>query len=251
MQSFPELLRHWRKERRLSQLDLALEASVSTRHISFLETGRARPSRDMVLHLGDALDVPMYARNAMLGAVGFAPRYPSRDWEDAAMMPIRKAIDWMLDRHAPYPGIAIDRLWRIERMNAPASRLFGALGAAEGVSMLDLIRNPQVQAIVENWPEVAHHTVQRLRSESAAQGGVPELEAAITELAPQAAPTEADATPAVATVFRMGDLRLALFGTIAQFATSADQTIEDLKIELFFPADETAEAFLRADASYR
>ncbi len=251
MTTYSDMLRHWRKARRLSQLDLALEASVSARHISFLETGRARPSRDMVLHLGDALDVPLHARNAMLGAVGFAPWYRARDWEDAAMAPIRKAIDWMLDRHAPYPGIAIDRLWRIERMNAPAARLFGAIGAAQGVSLLDLIRTPAVQAMIENWPEVAHHSVQRLRHESTACGGVPELEDAITDLAPHAAQSDAEPTPAIPTIFRMGDLRLALFGTIAQFGTSADQTIEDLKIELFFPADDTAEAFLRADDSYR
>lgn len=112
----------------MSQLDLALEANVSARHISFLETGRARPSRDMITLLGDALAIPLPGRNQMLAAMGFASRYEARDWDEAEMAPVRRAIDRMLERHAPYPGIAIDELWRLQRMNSPAHKLFGALG---------------------------------------------------------------------------------------------------------------------------
>lgn len=244
MQNFPDILRNWRNQRRLSQLDLAMEANVSSRHISFLETGRSRPSRDMVIRLGDTLSIPLEVRNQMLTSAGFAPKYQKRDWDDASMAPIRKAIDWTLDRHAPYPGIAIDRMWIIQRMNAPARLLFGTMGADEGRSMLDLIQHPLVQDSVENWPEVAHHSALRLRSESAAQGGIPELEAAADLLAKDAIPSDPN-VPAIPTIFKLGDQRLSLFGTIAQFGTTADQTLEDLKIELFFPADEAADTMLK------
>ena len=244
MQTFPDILRQWRNQRRLSQLDLAIEANISSRHISFLETGRSRPSRDMVIHLGDALSIPLEVRNQMLTSAGFAPKYQKRDWGDAAMVPIKKAIDWTLERHAPYPGIALDRLWVIQRMNAPARLLFGGMGADEGTSMLDLIQHPLVQDNVENWPEVAHHSALRLRSESAAQGGIPELESAADLLAKDAIPSEPN-VPAIPTVFKLGEQRLSLFGTIAQFGTTADQTLEDLKIELFFPADEAADSLLK------
>jgi len=245
MTPFPDLLRHWRGQRRLSQLQLSLEAEVSARHISFLETGRAQPSRDMIARLGDALAMPFEARNQMLTSVGFSPKYAARNWDDADMAPVRRAVEWTLDRHAPFPGMAIDRFWTIRRLNAPARTLFSALGLSEGASLLALLQGPRMPQFIENWPEVAHHSVQRLRSESAAAAGIPEFEAAITHLTPFADQGQVNA-PAVPTVFRMGDTRIALFGTIAQFGTSADQTIEDLKIELFFPADEASEALLKA-----
>ncbi|MEL6610002.1 MAG: helix-turn-helix transcriptional regulator [Pseudomonadota bacterium] len=250
MDSFPDLLRHWRQQRRFSQLDLSLEAGVSARHISFLETGRARPSRDMILHLGDVLSVPLDMRNRMLGAAGFAARYRRSALDADALAPIRQALDWTLDRHAPYPGIAIDGHWVIQRMNDPARHLFGALGLDAGASMIDLILRPDVQAIIENWPEVAHHSAQRLRTESAALGGDDVLDQAARDLAPHAQSPIAD-TPTVPTVIRLGDMRLSLFATIAQFGTPTDQTVDDLKIELFFPADDQSAATLRALADQR
>ena len=245
MTQFPDLLRHWRQTRRLSQLDLALEANVSARHISFLETGRARPSREMIVQLGEALIVPLAARNQMLAAMGFAPRYAARDWSEAAMAPIRHAIDRMLDRHAPYPGIAIDRLWTVTRMNTPAQKMFGVLGVAEGGSMLDLLNDPVLTQMIENWPEVAHHSMLRLRTESAAQGGIPELDKAATHLAKHAQ-AGAEVGPTVPTVFRFGDQRLAMFGTIAQFGSPEDTTLDALRIELFFPSDAETENALKA-----
>lgn len=243
MSNFSDLLRHWRHARRLSQLDLALEANVSARHISFLETGRARPSREMITQLGEALTVPLSARNQMLAATGFTPRYETRDWDEAEMAPIRRAIDRTLDRHAPYPGIAIDHLWRLTRMNMPAKQIFGMLGLAEGGSLLELLRNPLLWHVIENWPEVAHHSMMRLRTESTAQGGVPELDAAAAFLA-EHADAGHSAGPAVPTVFRFGDQRLAMFGTIAQFGTPEDTTLDTLKIELFFPSEVETERTL-------
>ena len=236
MTPFSDLLRHWRKMRRLSQLELALEANVSARHISFLETGRARPSRDMIVLLGETLMVPLAERNQMLAALGFTPRYAARDWDEAAMAPIRRAVDQLLVNHMPYPGIAIDRLWRLIRMNKAAKQLFGMFGMTEGESMLNLLSNPMLWQMIENWPEVAHHSMMRLRVESRAQGGVAELDAAASVLADHAK-LGSDVGPTVPTVFRFGDQRLAMFGTVAQFGSPEDLTLEDMKVELFFPSD--------------
>jgi len=108
MSTYPNMLKEWRKHRRLSQLDLALEAQVSARHISFLETGRSQPSRDMIVHLSEVMAVPIDARNSMMRAVGYTPRYSTTPLDDASMAPIRQAVKWTLDRHAPYPGMVLD-----------------------------------------------------------------------------------------------------------------------------------------------
>ena len=171
MTAFPQSLKSWRKARRFSQMDLALEADVSTRHISFLETGRARPSRDMIARLGDALDMPLDARNQMMVHAGFAPRYTRRAWNADDMAPIRDAVEHMLENHAPYPALALDRDGTLMRMNIPAQALFGMLEINEGDSLLDVVLSDQMPDVIENWPEVAHHTAQRLRTESTAQGG--------------------------------------------------------------------------------
>jgi len=238
MTHYSDLLKQWRKQRRMSQLDLAVEAEVSARHISFLETGRSRPSHDMIVHLSEVLNVPMDARNQMMRATGFVPLYAATPLDDAAMAPIREAVSWTLDRHAPYPGLVLDRRWKIIQMNAPAAKLFAPLGLNEGGSLLDLVTNPMMPDIVENWPEVAHHTMLRLRAESAAAGGVPELETAIRSLSKHAqVMDEVPTGPAIPTVYRFGDQRLSLFGTIAQFSSVNDETLDDLKLELFFPTD--------------
>jgi transcriptional regulator with XRE-family HTH domain len=113
-------LKDWRGRRRVSQLDLGLAAEVSARHVSFLETGRAAPSRTMVLRLAEALEVPLSDRNSLLRAAGFAPLFPSHGDDEAAVAPLSQAVDWLLDRHAPYPAFAIDRHWNLKRANAPA-----------------------------------------------------------------------------------------------------------------------------------
>lgn len=244
MNAFSDTLKTWRKTRRLSQLDLALEADVSSRHISFLETGRAQPSREMVARLGDALQLPAGTRNQMLSQAGFAPQYTQRDWDDAAMTPVRAALDYTLDRHTPYPGIALDKLWTVERMNAPAKTLFGGLQIAEGDSLLDLMMSDTLPQLIENWAEVAHHAAQRLRTESAAQGGVPALDRAARHLAAIPQTQNQPLGPVAPTIYRMGGTRLSLFATISQFGTPEDLALHDLKIELYFPADDaTRQAF--------
>ncbi|MEM9572215.1 MAG: helix-turn-helix transcriptional regulator [Pseudomonadota bacterium] len=246
MTQFAETLKSWRKVRRYSQLDLAGEAEISSRHLSFLETGRANPSREMVARLGDALSLPLAVRNQMLTQAGFAVRYSKRDWDTEEMAPIRSAVTYMLKQHTPYPAIAIDRYWTILQMNQPAQQIFALIGAAEGVSLIDILLDPNVQGLIENWPEVAHHSAHRLRTESAALGGDPKLEEAIVALSRTPFPKVTPPGPVVPSVYRAGDLRLSMFTTIAQFGTPEDLALDDLKIELFFPSDEATDAVLRA-----
>ena len=250
MTPFPDLLRHWRKLRRLSQLDLALDAQVSARHISFLETGRARPSPGMIARLGEVLSLPLEARNELLVSTGFAPRYSARPLSDEAMQPVIQAVRHMLDRHAPYPGLALDRLWTVQMMNQPAHRLFAPFGLDSGGSLLDLICAPGMSDVVENWPEVAHHSATRLRAESRAAGGLDLLDEAARHLMKQADThfTTPDG-PVIPVIYKLGPTRLSLFGTIAQFSTVSDTTLDDLKIELFFPADADSDALLRSLAA--
>ena len=245
MTQFAAAMKTWRKVRRLSQLDLAMEANVSSRHISFLETGRAKPSREMVGRLGDALRLPLASRNQLLTHAGFAVRYPGRDWSEAEMVPILAALDHTLKSHSPYPAFAVDRLWTVVRLNMPAERLFGMLGIAAGSSLIDLLYSDTLPTVIQNWPEVAHHTAMRLRTESAGQGGVPELDRAVDHLV-RVPYSSAETTSAViSTIYNTGDLRLSLFSTIAQLGTPVDLTLDNLKIELFFPADRETELALR------
>lgn len=249
MTQYSKLLKEWRHKRRLSQMDLALEADVSARHISFLETGRSRPSADMIIHLSEVLSAPVDARNQMMRAAGFAPRYGTTALDEETMRPIREAIEWTLERHAPFPGMALNRVWDVVKLNSAARRLFSPLGITEGSRLLDLFTHPMMPQLVENWPEVAHYTALRLRAESAAAGGVPELDEAIEALLPFAsAQAEDTGRPSIPTIYRFGDTRLSLYGTIAQFSTVSDETLDDLKVELFFPADDHSRALLRGMA---
>ena len=248
MSDFAETLKTWRKVRRFSQLELAGEANVSSRHLSFLETGRANPRREMIGKLGEAMSLPLAVRNQLLAQAGFAARYPQRSWEADEMAPIRAAVAYTLQQHAPYPAIAIDRHWTIMQMNGPAEQLFALIGAAVGLSLIDIMLEPQVQAMIENWPEVAHHAAQRLRTESASAGGDEKLDAAIEAFSKTPLPQGAAVGPVIPTIYRAGDLCLSMFTTIAQFGTPEDLALDDLKIELFFPSDEKTDAALHAMA---
>lgn len=165
------------------------------------------------------------------------------------MAPVRAAVDYTLNQHAPYPAIAIDRLWTIVQMNRPAQGLFGPLNLNEGDSLLELMLSDILPPLIENWPEVAHHAAQRLRTESTAQGGVAVLDKAAQKLAEIPISVPHSNGPVVPTIFRAGSVRLSLFTTIAQFGTPEDLTLDDLKIELYFPADHETEKALRAMAA--
>jgi len=249
MTAFSQALKTWRSARRLSQLDLALEADISARHVSFLETGRARPSREMVARLSEALTLPLDARNHLLTQAGFAARYNARDWDEVDMTPIRRAVARQLTQHMPYPGLAIDRLWRVNDANAAARALFAPLGLGIGGSLLDLMMSEALPQIVENWPIVAHHAAARLRTESAASGGIPEFAEPIAYLSAASKGHTAPTDPVVPTILQLGETRLSMFSTLAQFGTPEDLLLADLRIELYFPMDDaTADAFEAAAA---
>lgn len=244
MNQFAQSLKTWRQTRRYSQLELANKADVSARHLSFLETGRANPSREMIQKLGDALGMPLSARNQLLAHAGFAARYQQRSWESEDMAPIREAVEYMLKQHEPYPAFAVDRHWTILNVNQAAGFLFGMMGVSAGHSLIDMMLSEDVQAFVENWPEVAHHAALRLRTESAARGGVEALENAANAFALAPAPRQ-PIGPVVPTIYRLGEKRLSLFSTIAQFGTPEDLSLDDLKIELFFPSDTETKILLK------
>jgi len=248
--SFGTTLKEWRNRRHISQLDLGLSADVSSRHISFLETGRARPSRAMVLRLCENLDIPLSARNHLLTAAGMAPIYANRAFSDAEMQPIHAAVRWMLDRHAPYPAFAINRHWAIQDMNRPAALMFGAVGIGTGDNLIDaLASNPQLRAALENLDEVLRLSILRLRTESSHLGGDPILDAGADRLAAGAGqvPAQDDVLPAVIPArYRLQDHTLSLFSTIAQFGTAEDIALSELRIEMLFPADEPTRATLIA-----
>ena len=250
MNTFADSLRHWRRTRHLSQLALAGETDISARHLAFLETGRARPSRAMVLRLAAALGLPNGETNGLLQHAGFSAQYPARPLEADEMATVRDAMLWTISRHAPYPALVMDRLWRITALNDPATRLFGALGIGVGTSLLAVIDGSVPPSeFIENWGEVGRHTLQRLRTESARGGGIPDLDRTIARLArdPDVARTpEPGDSAVIPTIYRAGGLRLALFSTYAQFGSAAEVALADMKIELMFPADEATKSALLA-----
>jgi len=247
-------LRNWRGKRRMSQLQLALMADVSARHIAFLETGRAKPSRHMVLRLGEALEVPRAERNLMLDAAGFRAAYASRPLDGAAMAPIVKAIAHMLEGHLPYPAFVFDRHWTVVDANVSGRAMLAGFGLGAGDSFIDFLLTPGRGAeLVENWPEVAEHLAARFRLESAHVGGDAVLDRAAAGLASahvQTGPDKGGDLPAVLAVrFRSGGQVFPMFSTITQFGTAEDIALADIKIEMFFPTNEACEALFREMAT--
>lgn len=250
--AFGTHLKDWRGRRRLSQLDLALSANVSARHVAFLETGRSKPSREMVIQLSEALSIPRSDRNAMLQAAGFAQSYRRRDLDHEQMVHVRDAVTWTLQRHDPYPALAVDRHWTLVMANKSATMLLASANIHVGDSMLEAaINSDELRDSIVNWPDVARHIHTRLRTESAYLGGDPILDAAAEKLAIEIQPLrDTDLLPAIVpTTYRAGNLELSLFSTISQFGTAEDIALADLKIELMFPADDATREMLLAQAA--
>ncbi len=249
-ESFGTLLKHWRGERRMSQMELGLSANVSARHISFLESGRAKPSKTMIIQLSETLNVPRGSRNALLTAAGFAQAYAARNLEDDELRFVREAMDWTLERHCPYPAIAFDRHWRLVRMNTVSQALLGSLGLSVGDSLLDaFVDNGPFMSVLENRDEIASHLVTRLRTESAFYGGDEVLDAAADRLLESLAdePVDSDDPPAIISARYVTDgVTLSLFTTISSFGSTEDIALADLKIELMFPADDFTRDALHA-----
>jgi transcriptional regulator with XRE-family HTH domain len=246
------MLREWRCRRRLSQLELALEADVSSRHLSFVETGRSRPSAEMVLHLAKRLDLPLRERNDLLLAAGYAPAYRQRELDAPEMRPVRDAIEQVLSGNEPYPALVVDRHWDLVSANrALASLVEGAAAhlLEPPVNVLRLSLHPEgVAPRIINLPEWRTHLLERLRWDALATG-----EAALNALHDELAsypsgdpgqpldPTFAEV--AVPLRVRAGGAELSFISTRTSFGNALDVTLAELSIESFFPTDErTADA---------
>lgn len=250
-QTFGPLLKDWRARRRLSQLSLGLKANVSARHVAFLETGRARPSRAMVLLLAEALEMPLTARNGFLDSAGFAMAYQRRALADADMSAVRLAIDWSLKRHLPFPAFAKDRHWNLVVANTVAAKLLAGAGIQPGDSLLELMTDEaRLMQSFANPGEVGRHMLQRLRIESAYFGGDPVLDVAAEKLArsPTIAAFQVPSAlpPVVPARYRAGGTVLSFFSTLAQFGTAEDLMLADLQIEFLFPDDDATRQFVEA-----
>jgi transcriptional regulator with XRE-family HTH domain len=250
------LLREWRERRRLSQLDLALDAEVSTRHLSFVETGRSLPSRDLVLHLAEQLELPLRERNHLLLAAGYAPAYPENPLDGPQLAAVRAAVRQVLRGHEPYPAVMVDRNWTLVEANAGLAVLTEGVAPHLLVPPANSLRvslHPEGMAPrIVNLGEWRAHLLGRLRRRLV-RGPDPELVALYDELRayPCNQPEPEVELPGPGAVFvplriRYADRELAFFSTISTFGTPLDITVAELAIESFFPADPATTAVLNA-----
>jgi len=255
------LLRGWRQRRHMSQLDLAVEAEISTKHLSFVETGRSTPSREMLLHLAELLEVPLRERNALLLAAGYAPVFPERPLADPALAAARAAIDLVLAGHDPFPAITIDRYWSLVAANAAAQRLLAGVDASLLTPPINVLRvslHPQGMAPrIANLAEWRAHLLARLRRQIDITGD-PILAELMKELSAYPVPAGGPVQPAhdyggvvVPLRLRAGDAVLSLFSTTTVFGTPVDITLSELALESFYPADAVTADLLRQLAAPR
>ncbi|MBI3245788.1 MAG: helix-turn-helix transcriptional regulator [Deltaproteobacteria bacterium] len=258
--AFGQLLRQWRARRHTSQLALAVEAEISSRHLSFLETGRAQPSRDMVSLLARVLDVPLRARNELLTAAGYAPIYRETALDETEMAQVRRAVDFMLYQQEPYPAVVLDRLWNIVKSNDAMGRVMRLFlsteeaAAAGAPNIMRLTYHPRgLRTWIVNWEETASAYIQWLHRDLLRTGD-PKTGELLDELLSYpgiprqwlSLDLDASTNPFLAMEFRKGNVRLRFFTTIASLGTPYDITLHELRVECFFPAEEATEAALHA-----
>ena len=257
-----DVLRYWRRLRGKSQLDLALAAMTTPRYVSFVETGRSQPSRQMVVRLARALEIPLRERNAVLLAAGYAPLYPMRALDAPEFERVQFAVTAMLEQHEPFPAVLMDRAWNVVRANRGAQRLFGGILAPEPVpepaNVLDLmIAAGPVRDAVLNWPAVAAALLERARRE--AVGGVldPDTAARVERLGAQPgvagaleeATSAAVTSPVIDVQFAFEGAQLSFFSVVTTIGTPTDVTAQEMRLEAFFAADaETHGAWTNACA---
>jgi transcriptional regulator with XRE-family HTH domain len=255
---FGARLNEWRTRRRESQLDLAISANISQRHLSFVESGRTLPSRDMVVRLCEALDIPLRARNELLVAAGYAALYPERSLDIFEMEGVREALDRIVAHHEPYPAFVVDRRWRVIMSNASAARLVSAcldqatiqsLSSDGRLNFMRMMFEPlQMRPRIRNWPLVGRRLLSRLRNEAR---GDPQSPSAVLlkELGPRAdcspLPDEDHRElPIVPLELLVDGSTLRLFNTITTFGTPQDVGLQELRIEMSFPMDQESRTFL-------
>jgi transcriptional regulator with XRE-family HTH domain len=248
--AFGRVLRQWRDARHLSQLALATEAGISTRHLSFLETGRAQPSREMVQLLAGMLDVPLGERNA--------PIYGDRPLGAPELEPVRRALQFILRQQEPYPALVVDGLWNVVMRNGASRRIFELFrGPAESVNVMRTVFDPRgLRPFIVNWEDVAECLMHSIHREVATTGSDAVVRLRDELLAYPAVPARWKAPgalspvpPLVSMQLRKGDLSMTFFSMITMFATPRDVALQQLKIECFFPADDVTDRTARRLAS--
>jgi transcriptional regulator with XRE-family HTH domain len=254
--SFPGRLTWWRKRRGLSQLQLAMAAACSQRHISFLELGRTKPSREMVLRLSATLDVPLRQSNELLLAAGYAPVWGETDLDAHALSPVREALNYILAQQEPFPAVVVDRRWNLRQANkgavAMVEFLVGPLQPGTAINLADALVAPGVlRPHLTNWADVVHYFVRSVEADAAADG-TPETAALLERLLSydgvratmSQVPMHGPDAPVLSMHFKKAGTELRLFTTIATLGTPQDITLAELRIESFFPMDsETRAAF--------
>ena len=258
--AFGPLLRQWRARRRMSQLDLAAEAEISSRHLSFIETGRAGPSREMVGLLAQVLDVPLRDRNALLTAAGYAPIFRETRLEAPAMAQARRALDFILRQQEPYPALVLDRHWNVLDVNEGSARVQQAFLDSAAVAELGppnamrLMFHPRAfRPYIVNWEATAASLIQWLHRDALSGFADTETRALLQELLSyphvprhwRTLDLEASTAPFLPIEFSKDELSLRYFTTLTSLGTPHDITLQELRIECFFPADEATEAASR------
>lgn len=247
-----EVLRYWRNVRGMSQLALASAAGISTRHLSFVESGRSQPSRQMLLLLGQTLDLPLRERNTLLRAGGFTGAFSEKPLDAPELEPARKAVAKLLDRLGPYPAAALDRHWNVVLANPAVPKLLMWLGLELDPSMnvMRLLFTERVRATMMNWEEVAASIVQRLHREALDDEGSKKL---LGEILASNVPGEwrraelaGAPSPIVTMTFRREERTIRLMTAITTLGTPLDVTLEELRIEIYLPADEDTDALLQS-----
>ena len=261
---FGSILSEWRAVRRFSQLDLALLTGISQRHISFVESGRASPSRDMVFKLADGLDLPLRARNDLFLAAGYAPVYPQRRLDLSEMAAARRALELILAHHEPYPAVVMDAHWNIVMRNAAVTRIVAHCVGAEAlrelfpdgvINFMELMFAPNgLRPYVTNWAQSRAALLHRLRREGAGNPASPSealrrrLDQGAALGSGEPAIHDDSIDPMLSLELLLGDTRLRLFNTFTTFGTPQDVALQELRIDMSFPADEATRRFLETAA---
>jgi transcriptional regulator with XRE-family HTH domain len=252
--SFGDLLKRWRAARRMSQLGLAAEAEISARHLSFLETGRAQPSRDMIQLLGNVLDIPYSDQNYLLLAAGFAPKYAHREIDAPELTQVRHALEFILRQQEPYPAIVIDEVWNIRMRNAASERIFSLFRELSDLpndrarNAMHILCHPKgVRRFMTNWEEFVGPLIQSIHHEAIVSNSAGVLQLRDELLSYPGMPADwktansLTAPPLLTMRLKKGDLQFAFFATLTTFANPHEVTLQQLRVECLFPADKTTE----------
>jgi transcriptional regulator with XRE-family HTH domain len=245
-----QILRKWRKQARYSQLQLALELDISSKHVSFIETERAKPSREMILTMCDFLRIPKGEVNRILHLAGLAPNYAELSASDQSLKPVFEAIDHIIESHMPYPAFVVNQCWDFVRTNPSASNLLKKIEFSQASNLIEtLIADDPQHSSILNWHDAVASILTRLRQEISFPGSpkrLHELEQQLTEKWLTSTPTDQSSHAeqiVCATQIQVGDTALAFFSVIAQLGTVQDVTVSEYKVELLFPADEATKAY--------